>query len=440
MNQTRDVSLIVAVALFLLPASTPAQVSDAPDGLVANIPANYTESKVGAYTLPDPLTLASGQKVRDAKTWFDQRRPEILRRFEENQYGKAPGRPADMTFETLEQSAPAFDNKAIRRQIRVHFTREKPGRAMDILIYLPAGKVADNKPVPLLLNLSFTANALAVKDTGIVEGEIWDPRQKRRVAINTATARRFGGLNVPSFLEHGLGVATVYYGDIDPDSAGAVDFGVRKLYLKPGQAEPAPDEWGAICAWAWGLSRALDYFEADRQIDAKRVALFGVSRLGKTVLWAAARDDRFAAVIGSCSGEGGAALSRRNYGETIAHMTAPGRFPYQFCANWAKYAKDPSQNPVDAHMLLALIAPRPVLLQTGDTDRWSDPRGEFETAVAAAPVYELLGATSLGTSQMPPSGQPILHTIAYYMHKGGHGSLPTDWPIFFDFLQTHFKP
>jgi hypothetical protein len=181
----------------------------------------------------------------------------------------------------------------------------------------------------------------------------------------------------------------------------------------------------------------LDYLETDKGVDAKRVALMGISRLGKTVLWAAARDARFALVVASCSGEGGAALSRRNYGETIKHLVEPTRYDYQFCANYAKYADHVDQFPVDAHMLLALIAPRPVLLQTGDTDRWSDPRGEFLAAYAATPVFRLLGKDGIDTAQMPPAGTPILHTLGYFMHAGGHGMLPTDWDQIFKFLELH---
>jgi hypothetical protein len=184
----------------------------------------------------------------------------------------------------------------------------------------------------------------------------------------------------------------------------------------------------------------LDYFETDEKIDAKRVALFGISRLGKTVLWAGARDARFAMVIASCSGEGGAALSRRNYGETIKHLTAPTRYPYQFCANYQKYGDHVGKFPVDAHMLLALIAPRPVLLQTGNQDKWSDPKGEFLAAVAAEPVYRLLGKQGLGTNQIPPAGKAILHTIGYYMHDGGHGTRPSDWDVFLKFMQMHLQP
>jgi len=188
------------------------------------------------------------------------------------------------------------------------------------------------------------------------------------------------------------------------------------------------------------MSRVQDYFETDPQIDSTRVAIHGVSRLGKTVMWAGAHDQRFALVIASCSGEGGAALSRRNYGETIAHLEAPTRYPYQFAANWGKYVPLGKNMPMDAHMLVSLIAPRPVLLQTGNTDYWSDPKGEFLAAVAAAPVYKLLGKDPLDTDVWPEAKLPILHDIGYYMHDGGHGMVPTDWDIYIQFLKMHLHP
>ena len=175
-------------------------------------------------------------------------------------------------------------------------------------------------------------------------------------------------------------------------------------------------------------------------VDAKRVGIFGISRLGKTVLWAGAHDPRFALVIASCSGEGGAALSRRNYGETVKHLVEPTRFPYWFAPNYKKYSDHLDQFPVDAHMLISLIAPRPVLLQTGDTDFWSDPKGEFLAAVAAGPVYRLLGRKGLETEQMPAAGQPIMNTLGYYMHAGGHGTIPSDWDQFVKFIQLHLHP
>jgi hypothetical protein len=401
---------------------------------VAGIPVNYDEALAGSYTLPDPLVLNDGKPVRNANTWYKKRRPEIVHLFEEDQFGRSPGRPAHMSFDVFDRGAPAFDGKAIRRQVTIYFSADKSGPKMDLLIYTPADA---KKPVPLLLNISFTANSNSVDDPGVKPGEVWG-RDKKKVPAKGS--RVFGRLDVRRLIEKGYGVATFYYGDVDPDFLGGLPYGVRALYLKPGQTEPAPDEWGSIAAWAWGLSRAMDYIETDRAVDAKRVTLMGVSRLGKTVLWAGAHDTRFAMVIASCSGEGGAALSRRNYGETIAHLTAPTRFPYQFCANYAKGAAHPDQRPIDAHMLIALIAPRPLLLQTGDKDLWSDPKGEFLAGVAAGPVYRLLGKDGLDTTQWPAAGEPILHTLGYYMHSGGHGTVPSDWDIFLRFMDMHLRP
>jgi hypothetical protein len=423
--------VLLAVAASAQPPAPPPK--KAPTTEVAGIHVNYDEDKVGTYTLPDPLLMSNGKRVGDAKTWTEKRRPEIVRMFEENEYGRAPGRPKDLTFEVFDKGTPALEGKAVRRQVTVYFTADKSAK-MDLLIYLPAGAT---RPVPLLLNLGFGANAAAVDDPGVKLGEIWGRDKTKVPATRTGM---FGRTNVAPILAKGFGWATLYYGDIDPDFIGGMPLGVRAKFLKPGPTEPAPDEWGAIAAWAWGLSRAVDYFETDHDVDAKRIAIMGVSRLGKTVMWAGAHDTRIAAVIASCSGEGGAALSRRVYGETIAHLVAPTRYPYQFCANYAKWADKMNDMPMDAHMLVALIAPRPVLLQTGDGDGWSDPKGEFLAAVAAEPVYKLLGKQGLGTTDWPAAGTPILHDIGYFMHAGGHGTLPSDWEIFLRFLEMHLRP
>jgi hypothetical protein len=423
----------IFAAMTLSACAAMGQADKPPAQVVAGIPVNYDEARVGSYTLPDPLLLANGKPVRDAKTWNERRRAEIVRLFEENQYGRSPGRPAGMSFDAFDKGTPAFDGKGTRRQVTIYFSADKAGPKMDLLIYVPANAPG---PVPLLLNLSFSANSSTVNDPGVKVGEVWGRDKKK---IPAGQGMNFGKVNVTRLLDAGFGFATVYYGDIDPDFLGGVPYGVRALYLKPGQTEPAPDEWGSIAAWAWGLSRAMDYLETDKAVDAKRVAIMGVSRLGKTVMWAGAHDPRIALVIASCSGEGGAALSRRNYGETIAHLTEATRYPYQFAANYAKFANKVDRFPVDAHMLVALMAPRPVLLQTGDKDFWSDPKGEFLAAVAAGPVYRLLGKQGLDTDQLPPASSPILHTIGYYMHAGGHGTIPSDWDQFLAFMQMHLQ-
>ena len=417
------------------PPPPPAKKAPAPPPTeVAGIPVNYAEEKTGTFQLPDPLVLANGKPVKDAKTWTEKRRPELVKLFEQNQYGRTPGRPSGMSFDVFDKGTPAMGGKAIRKQVTIYFTADKKGPKEDIVIYLPPNA---NKPVPLLLALNFGANASTFDDPEIKLGEVWNSRAKEKVPAQRGQG--IGRMKIDDIIAKGFGVAGIYYGDIDPDFLGGTPLGIRAKYLKSGQTEPALDEWGAISAWAWGLSRAMDYLETDKSIDAKKVAIYGVSRLGKTVMWAGAHDQRFAMVIASCSGEGGAALSRRNYGETIAHLTAPTRYPYQFAANYARYANKVNEFPVDAHMLVAMIAPRPVFLQTGLTDSWSDPKGEFLAAVAAEPVFKLLGKQGLGTTTMPEPGQAIMHTIGYHMHPGGHGTSPGDWEYFLKFMEMHFK-
>jgi hypothetical protein len=390
---------------------------------------------VGTYALPDPLKFGNGKPVRDAKSWYSKRRAAIEQMFLTQQYGRDPGRPSGEKFEVTEAGTAALDGKAIRKQVTIRFSEDATWPAIHLLIYLPT---AAKKPVPMFFSINFGAVQNAVDDPGITPEEVWDPKTNTRIA--PPKGRGFGRLNVEPFLDAGFGVATYYYGDIDPDYPTGFSNGIRARYLKPGTSERPPDDWGSIGAWAWGMSRVEDYFETDKSIDAKQVAIHGVSRLGKTVMWAGAHDQRFAAVIASCSGEGGAALSHRDYGETIAHLTAPSRYPYQFAANYAKYGGFPDTAPMDANLLVSLIAPRPLLLQTGSADKWSDPKGEFLAAVAAGPVYKLLGKDGLDTDIWPDPKQPIMHDLAYYMHEGGHGMVPTDWDIYIQFLKMHLRP
>ena len=436
---------VFPVAVLMLQAQTtatapptpgpPVAAPHTPPSVVAGIPVNYDEAKVGTYTLPDPLRLDDGKTVRNAKTWWTKRRPQIVALFETEQYGIAPGRPADEGFKLVEKGM-AFGGKAIRKQVTISFSNDPTWPTIHLLVYLPA---AAKKPVPMYFTISFAANQCATDDPGIIPEETWDPRTKTKVMAPKGRCI-FGHIPVERLLDAGFGVATFYYGDVDPDFLDGFKDGIGERYLKPGQTERAPDAWGGIAQWAWGMSRVEDYFETDPQIDAKRVVIQGVSRLGKTVMWAGAHDQRFAAVIASCSGEGGAALSRRDYGETIAHLTAPSRYPYQFAENYAKWGGFPDKAPMDANMLVALVAPRPLLLQTGSTDYWSDPKGEFLAEVAAGPVYRLLGKDPLDTDVWPAPKVPILHDLSYYMHDGGHGMVPSDWDIYLEFLKMHLHP
>jgi hypothetical protein len=394
---------------------------------------NYDESKVGSYTLPDPLVMENGETVRDSKTWFEKRRPEIVRLFETNMYGRSPGK-GNTTFDVFDFDAHALGGKAIRKQVALRFAGKKDGPTANMLIYLPADA---KKPVPLFLVLSFTPNQRVSPEKAVRLGATWDRKTHEKHEGTDATRAESNAPELDHALARGYGFASICYTDIEPDFLGGMKYGVRSLFLAQGQTEPAPDEWGAIAAWGWGLSRALDYLETDRDIDAKRVAIVGYSRLGKTVLWAGARDPRFAMVIAGGSGEGGAALSRRNYGETVKDLNRV--FPYWFCANYQQYFDRVSALPFDQHMLLALLAPRPLYLAAAEEDRWADPKGEFLAARAAEPVYRLLGKEGLGTDAMPSLNQPIMHTIGFHYRPGKHAVTAYEWEQYLNFADQHFQ-
>lgn len=277
------ITLLAALLLTVSASAYAQQPAANRPTVVAGFPVNYAEDSVGAYTLPELLKTADGKPVTTARQWTEKRRPELLRLAEENQFGKMPPRPKDMSFHAFDNGTPVFNGKGIRKQVTVYFGKDTSDHKMNLLIYLPANatKPAAGAPVPLLMNISFAAYNQIIDDPGLRVGEIWN-KEGKKVKADKPTP--FGKLNVEQFLDAGIGFATVYYGDIEPDFKDGLQYGIRKTYLKPGQSEPAANEWGAIAAWGWGLSRAMDYFETDPQIDSKRIALQGASRLGKTVL------------------------------------------------------------------------------------------------------------------------------------------------------------
>lgn len=384
----------------------------APSGHVSN----YDEAKVGAYTLPDPLVLLNGQPVRDRETWFKLRRPELIRLYETEVYGRVPNSAPRVTFELVGTDLAALNQSAIRRDFVGHLGDPTNGPTFKLVLYLPA---AATQPVPVLLHLLF-GNPPA-------DG----PDYTR--------ATRPGEIGpIPDILARGYGYATFRYTQIEGDTRTNSLNLVRKLALPKGQIGPAAEEWGTITAWAWAASKVLDHLETEPAVNARRVALMGHSRLGKTALWAGARDPRFALVFASCSGELGAALARRDYGETVDDVIA--NFPWWFAVNFRKYATRWNDLPVDSHLLIALNAPHPVFITGGTADQWADPRGMFLAEVAAGPVYRLLGKQDLGVTELPPLDTPLIAgDLGFLYHTGPHAITPEDWKAFLDFADRHWK-
>jgi hypothetical protein len=378
---------------------------------------NYDESKVGTYTLPDPLVLANGKPVRDRQTWITQRRPEILQMYETEIYGRIPAKTPAVTWKVTETDEHARDGAAVMKKIAGTIGSAADAPVIKLTLYTPA---TAKKPVPVILLINFG-------------GGTPPPAAQGR-----------GGAGFPSdppvaaeIIARGWGYAHVGYNDIQPDRINSFNQGVIGASLAAGRERPAADEWGTISAWSWGVSRIIDYLEADNAVNAKQIALFGHSRLGKTTLWATAKDERIAAAFSSCSGEMGAALARRDWGETVDDMAQ--NFPWQFGGNFQKWSGHWNEMPVDAHMLIALAAPRPVFITGGTADQWADPVGMFKAAVAAGPVYRLLGKKDLGVTELPPLDTPVTAgDLGWHYHTGGHTATPADWKAFLDFLGKYF--
>ena len=402
--------------------------------------ANYDEAKVGPITLPPLLVDADGSKITSAEQWTTKRRPEILELFREHVYGHTPAMPGDVKMEVTATKADALGGLATRKFVHISLSQHPQWPGMDVMLYIPNGLA---KPAPVFCGLSFGGNHAVSKESDIPLSTRWMREAKDKGIVDHHATEATRGTEssrwaLGMILKKGYAVATAYYGDIEPDFAEGWKTGLRAALSPDGaNTQWKANDWGAIGAWSWGLSRMLDYCETDKAIDAKHAAVIGHSRLGKTSLWAGAQDERFGFVISNCSGEGGAALSRRNFGETTKVITKS--FPHWFCANYTKYADDANANPVDQHMLIALMAPRAVYIASAEKDTWADPKGEFLSGKATGIVYSLFGKTGLGVDEWPAINHPVGDWVGYHIRTGIHDVTDYDWEQYLKFADRHFR-
>lgn len=404
--------------------------------------ANYDEAKVNEYTLPDPLVCNDGTKVTTPDQWWEKRRPEIVEQFDHEVYGRVPKDAPAVTWEVLETKEDKVgDIPAITKRLAGHVDNSRcPEIKVDIQLTLSTP--ADAKgPVPVMMEFGF--GGFGPRPGG--------PRRPATPDAGNAPRpngppRGFGGGPAwqQQVLAKGWGFAIVVPNSIQADNGAGLTKGVIGICNK-GQARK-PDDWGALRAWAWGASRALDYFETDKAVDAKQVGIEGLSRYGKAALVAMAYDQRFAIGFIGSSGEGGAKLHRRNFGELVENLTGSGEYHWM-AGNFLKYGGPltPNELPVDAHELIALCAPRPTFISYGAATgpgaegQWVDQRGSFLAAVGAGPVYRLLGKKDLGTADFPEIETPLVDgELAFRQHKGGHTTGP-NWPTFLAFADRYIS-
>jgi hypothetical protein len=394
---------------------------------------NYDEAKVPAYTLPDPLVFNNGVKVQNKKDW-DKRRDEIFKIFENEVYGISPVWKGEIIPFELSSNPNALGGNAIRKEIKLTLKNGSKELSMVMLLYLPKSSA----PVPVFLGYNFGGNHSVTDEPDISITNSWIRNNKTTGITDNKASEAGRGMGASSWqvkeiISRGYGLATIYYGDVDPDFDDGFKNGVHGLYY----LQPDSSSWGSIAGWAWGLSRAMDYIETLPSIDPGKVIVIGHSRLGKTALWAGAADKRFAIVISNNSGCGGAALSKRVFGESVGSINRS--FPHWFCENFNKYNEKEEFLPVDQHQLLALIAPRPVYVASAEEDLEADPKGEFLSCVGASPVYVLLGGKGFPAVQMPSLNSPVIGSIGYHIRSGGHAVTLYDWQQYLNFADLHLR-
>ena len=389
----------------------------------ADWPINQDEAKVPPFVLPQLLQASDGSSVKTADDWRWHRRAELMSTFETGMFGKAPPRPA-LCYEIKEGSVPALDGKALRKQVRVYFNSTKEGPAMDILMYVPA---AATGPVPFFWGLNFQGNHTVAGDPGILMPRPLSPgpgTPRSKPLPEFARGDQAERWQIEWVLSQGYGTATAWYEEIDPDYDDGFKNGVHALFPDL-EAKRDGTSWGSLAAWAWGLRVGMDYLEMEPGCDARYVAVHGHSRLGKATLWAGAQDERFSVVISNNSGCGGAALSKRWFGETVGRINTA--FPHWFAGNYKQWNGKEEEMPYDQHELLALVAPRSLLVGSAEDDLWADPEGERLAVLAASPAFELLGEKGLAQDFKRQNFAVSTGNPAYWQRPGKHDVMADDW-------------
>lgn len=389
--------------------------------------ANYDEARVPAYTLPPILAGADGRPLRSPAEW-PARRAELLGLFATHMYGRTPaGLPA---FEVDASEAPVavLGGRAWRQQVRLNWAG---GVSADLLVYRPRAE----RPAPVFIGLNFFGNHAVDPDPRVRLSPRWMRASEPAGIVGHRATERSRGATASRWpvdlaIARGCAVVTAYCGDFAPDDPSVVRQGIAPLADGRQDGIPADQRWGAIGMWAWGLSQMRRAAGMLAGLDASRTIAIGHSRLGKAALWAGAQDEAFAMVVSNDSGEAGAALSRRMYGETIARITSS--FPHWFCPTLARYANRVPDLPVDQHQLLALQAPRVLHVASAIDDRWADPRGEFLAAQAADEAWRFLGVRGLGVAAWPAVGRAVGSRVRYHVRAGGHDITREDWTHYLD--------
>ena len=395
---------------------------------------NYDEAKIPEYVLPPILTVHSGSVEATRLAWMT-RRGELMKVFTEQMFGSYPSADYDLECQEVE-SGETFDGGALRQQFAVKLKTSSGAQRIDLLVYSPKNAT---RPVPCFLGLNFRGNHTTTADPKVLIPVSWAPKDDDAGVVNNRSTEAGRGTSsrrweIEMLIENGCAVATAYCGDIDPDYDDQFQNGVHALFPEHRPSVEHPERWGTIAAWSWGLSRLLDCIEQKVKIvDPRRVAVIGHSRLGKTSLWAGASDQRFAAVISNDSGCGGAALSRREIGETLWRIN--NSFPHWFCGNFENYSNNEANMPFDQHQLLALAAPRPLYVASASEDLWADPKGEFLATQLAGELYKQIGGQPLALKDFPAPNTASVGQVSYHLREGKHDILAWDWKNYIKFIK-----